>query len=87
VLFTPGKNMTNSHTDHSVYLPMDYFPKLSAMRADRIMFGTDFPNLPYAWDREIKRLAGLNLPGNTLARILGGNASEFYSINAAGLIG
>ena len=69
------------------YLPMDYFPKLSAMRADRIMFGTDFPNLPYAWDREIKRLAGLNLPGNTLARILGGNASEFYSINAAGLIG
>ena len=79
--------MTNSHTDHSVYLPMDYFPKLSAMRADRIMFGTDFPNLPYAWDREIKRLAGLNLPGNTLARILGGNASEFYSINAAGLIG
>jgi predicted TIM-barrel fold metal-dependent hydrolase len=69
------------------YLPMDYFPKLSAMRADRIMFGTDFPNLPYAWDREIKRLAGLNLPGNTQARILGGNASEFYSIDAAGLIG
>jgi len=63
------------------YLPMDYFPELSKMRVDRIIFGTDFPNLPYAWDREIKCLAGLNLPGNTLARILGKNASEFYSIN------
>jgi len=62
------------------YLPMDYFPKLSEMRADRIIFGTDFPNLPYAWDREIKRLIKLNLPGNTLAMILGQNASEFYSI-------
>ena len=44
------------------YLPMDYFPELSEMRADRIIFGTDFPNLPYAWDREIKRLVGLNFP-------------------------
>lgn len=69
------------------YLPMDYFPDLSAMRADRIMFGTDFPNLPYAWDREIKRLAGLNLPENILARILGGNSSAFYSINTAGVTG
>jgi predicted TIM-barrel fold metal-dependent hydrolase len=62
------------------YLPMDYSPKLSEMRVDRIIFGTDFPNLPYAWDREIKRLVRLNLPEDTLARILGENACEFYSI-------
>jgi len=63
------------------YLPMDYFPKLAEMRADRIIFGSDFPNLPYAWDREIKRLIKLNLPGNTLAMILGQNALEFYNIS------
>jgi predicted TIM-barrel fold metal-dependent hydrolase len=62
------------------YLPMDYFPKLIEMRTDRIMFGTDFPNLPYAWDREIRRLIGLNLPDTDLERILGKNAMEFYSI-------
>jgi predicted TIM-barrel fold metal-dependent hydrolase len=62
------------------YLPMDYFPKLAEMRADRIIFGTDFPNLPYAWDREIKRLYQLNLAEETLERILGRNAVEFYSI-------
>ena len=62
------------------YLPMDYFPELSKMRVDRIIFGTDFPNLPYAWDREIKRLVRLNLPEPILAKILGKNASEFYSI-------
>jgi uncharacterized protein len=63
------------------YLPMDYFPKLAEMRADRIIFGTDFPNLPYAWDREIKRLVQLNLAEETLAGILGRNAVEFYSID------
>jgi predicted TIM-barrel fold metal-dependent hydrolase len=63
------------------YLPMDYFPNLADMRVDRIIFGTDFPNLPYAWDREIKRLFRLNLSENTLARILGQNALEFYGIN------
>jgi len=62
------------------YLPMDYFPKLADWRIDRIIFGTDFPNLPYAWDREIRRLYRLNLPEIARARILGQNASEFYSI-------
>ncbi len=62
------------------YLPMDYFPKLAEMRTDRIIFGTDFPNLPYAWDREIKRLVQLNLAEEALAGILGRNAMEFYNI-------
>jgi hypothetical protein len=60
---------------------LNYFPKLAEMRTDRIMFGTDFPNLPYAWDREIRRLIGLKLSDDTLERILGKNALEFYQIN------
>ncbi len=63
------------------YLPMDYFPELTEMRADRIIFGTDFPNLPYAWDREIRRLIELKLPDTALERILGANALEFYCVN------
>jgi hypothetical protein len=62
------------------YLPMDFFPELIEMRVDRIIFGTDFPNLPYAWDREIRRLIKLKLPETALEKILGKNALEFYSI-------
>ena len=62
------------------YLPMEYFPDLADFRNDRIMYGTDFPNLPYAWDREIKQLVRQNLPDRTLERILGLNAMEFYQI-------
>ena len=51
------------------------------MRTDRIIFGTDFPNIPYAWDREIKRLLKMDLPCGFLEKILGGNAAEFYSIS------
>jgi predicted TIM-barrel fold metal-dependent hydrolase len=42
--------------------------------ADRILFGTDFPNLPYAWGRELGVLRGLGLPPEALQAILGGNA-------------
>ena len=63
------------------YLPMEYFPELAEMRADRIIFGTDFPNLPYAWDREIKQLVQQNLPEDSLTKILGLNALEFYQID------
>jgi predicted TIM-barrel fold metal-dependent hydrolase len=63
------------------YLPMEYFPRLAEMRADRVMFGTDFPNLPYAWDRELRRLVGLDLSDKFLAKVLGQNAFEFYAIN------
>ena len=62
------------------YLPMDYFPNLAKMRSDRIIFGTDFPNLPYAWDREIRRLVQMDLNEERLERILGRNAVEFYNI-------
>jgi len=63
------------------YLPTDFFPDLTKFRNDRIMYGTDFPNLPYAWDREIKRLIRQNLSPGSLAKVLGQNALEFYGID------
>jgi len=63
------------------YLPTTYFPDLARMRTDRIIFGTDFPSIPYAWDREIKKLCQLKLPAQHLSMILDQNARDFYSIN------
>ncbi len=64
------------------YFPGQDVPNISEMRCDRIMYGTDFPHLPYAWDRELKRLYELNLPEHSLAKILAQNATEFFSVDS-----
>ena len=65
------------------YLPFDNVPDLVTMRADRLIFGSDFPNLPYAWDRELQRIAHLNLAPEMLTKLLSQNAVKFYKINLA----
>jgi hypothetical protein len=47
-------------------------------RPGRIMYGTDFPNVPYAWDRELQRILSLRLPEEELAALLGGTAAALY---------
>jgi len=61
----------------------DYFPAsapVDLIRSwpERILYGTDFPNLPYAWDRELKRLLALKLPADAEAKILGQNALSLF---------
>ena len=62
----------------------DYFPsgppELFYARPERIMYGTDFPNLPYAWDRELKRIATMGLRPATLEALLGRTARGFFGI-------
>lgn len=62
------------------YAPNFGSPKLSEFRHDRVMFGTDFPNIPYAWDTEIRLLETLQLPEDYLQGLLETNLSEFLSI-------
>ncbi len=62
------------------YLPFKFGFSLEEMRTDRIMYGTDFPNIPYAWDREIRKLSKLGLSEASLAGILGKNAVELFDI-------
>jgi predicted TIM-barrel fold metal-dependent hydrolase len=62
------------------YLPGNHPPSLAELRPDRVMFGTDFPNIPYSWDRELKKIADVGLSSDLLERILFRNAAEFYSI-------
>jgi predicted TIM-barrel fold metal-dependent hydrolase len=48
--------------------------------APRILYGSDFPNLPYEWDRELRFLASLDLPEVDLAAILAGNAARLFRL-------
>ena len=63
------------------YLPFKFEHSLEEMRTDRIMYGTDFPNIPYAWDREIRKLSNLGLSETSLAEILGKNAADLFTLN------
>lgn len=54
---------------------------LKKYRSDRIMYGSDFPNIPYAWDRELKVLERSELTKNALVRICNKNAMEFFNIH------
>lgn len=64
----------------------DYFPEPEApwrmldLRPDRIMYGSDFPNLPYAWDREVKKIAERRSNEEALAGLLGGTARAFFGL-------
>lgn len=63
----------------------DYFPyperwDLLRRFPERILYGTDFPNIPYAWDRELRRLAAHGLEPEDLARILGQNARRLFDL-------
>ncbi len=49
-------------------------------RPERILYGTDFPNLPYAWDREFTRLASHGVREHDLPAILGENAKRLYKL-------
>ena len=62
------------------YLPFDNIPRLEEMRADRLIFGSDFPNLPYAWDRELRQIANSDLSRDRLSKLLGQNAIDFYNM-------
>jgi predicted TIM-barrel fold metal-dependent hydrolase len=49
-------------------------------RPDRILYGSDFPNIPYAWDRELKALAKCDIGIDALQRLSGKNAAELFGI-------
>lgn len=64
----------------SGFFPIAPPRRLLEVRPERILYGTDFPQLPYAWDREVKKLLAMKLPEAHLAGILGGNARALFSL-------
>ncbi len=63
------------------YFPVKKKICLDRYRPDRIMYGSDFPNIPYEWDRELKVLAADKLSDKVLERITTKNAVEFFNLD------
>lgn len=60
-----------------------YFPQrppdgLLQRWGHRMLYGSDFPNLPYAWDRELVRLQEMPLDLGTRSALLAGNARKLF---------
>jgi|YNPNPStandDraft_1061719.scaffolds.fasta_scaffold20339_3 predicted TIM-barrel fold metal-dependent hydrolase len=48
--------------------------------ADRILYGSDYPHIPYEVDREVKALLGLELSHDETWKILCGNAARLFGL-------
>jgi len=64
----------------SNYFTIEDKIELEAFRIDRIMYGSDFPNIPYAWDRELKWLKKSGLTHDSLEWILYKSAAYLFKI-------
>jgi predicted TIM-barrel fold metal-dependent hydrolase len=63
------------------YFPLEGAVDLGGYRLDRIMYGSDFPSIPYAWDRELKWLRESKLSGDALEWVLHKSASHFFKLS------
>ncbi len=50
-------------------------------RWERLVYGTDFPNIPYAWDRDLRAVEAAALTSEQRARVLGGNARHLLGVS------
>jgi len=55
-------------------------PRILSVRPDRILYGTDFPNLPYAWDHELRRVRHQGFSDAVLEQVLATNARTLYRL-------
>jgi uncharacterized protein len=62
------------------YFEMTPTARILTMRPERLLYGTDFPNLPYAWDRELQRLTTAGLSEPSLPAVLAENAIRLFRI-------
>jgi predicted TIM-barrel fold metal-dependent hydrolase len=51
--------------------------ELVVRHAGRLLYGTDFPNVPYAWDRELRRLVD-RVPAEHRGALFSGNARKLF---------
>jgi hypothetical protein len=48
---------------------------------DHVMFGSDFPNIPYRYDVALNSISGLQIPEDTKHKIYFDNAAKFYGLD------
>ncbi len=75
----------NLHLDTTMavagYFPHPVRREWFADHADRLLFGTDFPNIPYEWSREKKAIQAMGLGEAREAKIFHGNAERLLRLN------
>lgn len=60
-------------------LDLGSFREAIEAHADRVLYGTDFPNVPYAYESEARGIAGLDLSPSVLRAIMHGNAARLIA--------
>ncbi|MGQ2910833.1 amidohydrolase family protein [Aeromicrobium sp.] len=61
--------------------PVDIAPRLADL-GDRILLGTDFPNIPYPYAHQVEVLQRLDLGEDWLRRVLWHNGAELFGYTA-----
>ena len=62
------------------FFPMPIDRQWLIKHADRIMFGTDYPHIPYEMEKELKDLLAMELGDAVVRKILFENASRLFPI-------
>lgn len=66
----------------SYFEPAADLTDLLRRRWQRVLYGTDFPNIPYSWDRDLRGLLAAELPAEHTAAILGENARRALNLDS-----
>jgi hypothetical protein len=73
-----------------IYIPENIFPERRTKRPseeelisyqDRILFGSDFPNIPYEYENSTKGLLALELSRNFYQNIFYNNAKKIFKLS------
>lgn len=61
-------------------VPAGVVPRLRGLQ-DRLLFGTDFPNLPYPYAHQVEALQRLDLGDDWMRRVLWRNGAALFGVN------
>lgn len=75
----------NLHLDTAMalsnFLKVNLKPEWLEKHSDRILFGTDFPHLPYSWNHELEELKKMGLSQKASDQILWQNAATLLGLD------
>lgn len=62
-------------------IPQGIAPRLVALQ-DKVLFGSDFPNIPYVYAHQVEALQRLDLGDDWMRSVLWGNAADLFGISS-----
>ena len=67
-------------TERFAPIPADYLPRLAALRS-KVVLGSDFPNIPYAYAHQIQALERWELGDDWMRAVLWKNGARLLAIS------